>query len=166
MIILLVGANRDDLEHALNVVARTRAGAESRNVSWSKRGKDWADWADDRTFIYEFTSRRYADPYTHEDHSPSVAACADPSCSERWHETELGVHKIDRIGRQLAGGSGAYEIAVTRALTEEHWTVDVFADDFYGTPADVASFVSDLQWMQEECRRANERLVQSKAVAA
>jgi len=152
-ILLCKGANLDDLEGMLQVVKRTRAG--HREQRWEKRGTDWATWADDRTFTFAFHSRPYADPYTHVDRSPDVVACTEPLCSARWHES-WDVHQLDRTEVEMAGA--AYEVRVTRSIdaVESPWAVEVHITDFIGTPGQVAALVSDLQWMQEACKRANE----------
>lgn len=152
-VIVLQGANRDDLRTVLRAVERLRAG--DRSWRWEKRGTDWAPWADERTFSFAFHSRQYADPYTHADPSPRVEACTVPGCRDQWHEADIAVHTLDSTERDL-GERGGYSITVSRTGNEPDWIVDVHTDEFYGTPDDVALLVSDLQWMQETARRANE----------
>ncbi|WP_431795644.1 hypothetical protein [Microbacterium enclense] len=152
-VLLCKGANRADLEAMLKIVESARAGRLKQR--WEKRGKDWASWADDRTYTYAFNSRTYVDPYTHSDLSPDVTACTEPLCVERWHEDGT-MHRLDEITRKLPERRGQYSLAVTM-VPGEAWQVDLFTDEFFGTPDEVAALVSDLQWMAAECRRANER---------
>lgn len=151
VIFLHKGANRDDLKFLLRTVERARAG-KGIDEQWSLLTSSWAD---DVTYTLDYPSRRYDDPYTHEDRCPAVTACTEPRCRDRWHE-EYGVHTVDEVERKLHGDAGHYSVRVTRALDEPEWTVDVYTDEFYGTPDDVAQLVNDLQWMQVECRRANQ----------
>ena len=149
-IILYRGATTEDLDELLREVAAMRAGETSR--AWEKLD---VKWGDDRTFLHRFSSYPYDDPYVCADYSARVRICDEPRCREKWHPDGT-YHTLDSITRKLPERRGGYEIEVCKRFGKSaRWTVDVFADEFYGTPEDVASFVSDLQWMQEECRRAN-----------
>lgn len=152
VVLLSRGANRSDLDSLLAAVKRNRAGESGR--VWVKRDVGWGGWADDRTFTYALTSRLYVDPYTHYDVDPEVVACEEASCCKQWHEDDDN-HELDRVSADRPGGR--YSISVNRSSAdpEAPWFVNVYADDFEGTPEMVAAFVSDLQWMQEACRRAN-----------
>lgn len=157
LIRLAKGANERDLNHLLGIAEQVRSGVTKR--TWRKLSPEapGLEWADDRTFSFAYTSIKYVDPYANEDRSPRVRACTEKACREAWHEVG-GFHEIDSVRRELPAGGGEYSIRVTKpvdAKLTERWTVDVYTDEFYGTPEDVASFVSDLQWMQEECRSAN-----------
>ncbi|MDQ1217980.1 hypothetical protein [Microbacterium arborescens] len=154
VVLIPQGANRDDVEHLLRSVRRARNG---------ELGHRWAqvtsDWADELTFSLRFTSRPYRDPHMFTDHSQPAFVCDEPLCRDSWHDG-YGTHEADSVTRKLPEDRGRYSISVTRMPEGgEPWKVDVMADDFFGTPEDVAAFVSDLQWMSETCRRANEGAV-------
>lgn len=156
-IVLLKGANRDDLQVMLRAIARLRNGEHHQRWKRVNPTEPGWEWADDQTYTYSFCSRTYNDPYTHSDRSPDVTACTEPRCRDRWDE-EYGVHVVDEVKRTFESDSGpySYSVRVTRGLDEDQWSVDVYTDDFFGTPDDVARLLNDLQWMQEECRRANQ----------
>lgn len=145
---LYKGANADDIEFLLRAVADARTGKGFETL-WRPLV---APWADDLTFLFKW-ARRYNDPFTHSDTSPRVSPCTDAKCVDVWHD-DFGMHHLDGVSRRLPERRGKYEIRVVRHEGEP-WNVDVFTDEFYGTPEDVTAFVNDLTWMQEECRRAN-----------
>lgn len=150
-VVIHKGANRGDLDHALRIVDRARNGNSTDG---------WTLVPDTGYGIFytaAFTSREYGDPYVNRDYGLRVTACTAPKCREKWHE-EDSMHVLDSVSRDLRHGVGSYEIEV-RKPTEEpgaDWTVDVRMDEFFGAPEDVTTFVNDLQWMQEEARRANQ----------
>ena len=150
VVFLFKGANEGDLNLLLDFVKRARTGV-GFDAEWRKITSPWAD---EYTFALALNSRRYADPYTSEDRSQRVVVCDDALCVEKWH-TVHGRHELDGVSKKLPDCRGSYQVSVTRELDADAWTVDVYTDDFYGAPEDVAGFVSDLQWMQEACRRAN-----------
>jgi hypothetical protein len=155
VVFLWKGANEDDLKFMLEQVERARQGI-AFDDEWQRVTSDWAD---DLTFACTL-SRSYLDPYTHRDDSLHVHACDDALCIRKWHKT-YDRHELDEVRKQIPSKEGSYRIAVGRDVDAppNGWIVDVYTDEFYGTPDDVAAFVSDLQWMQEECRRANEKAV-------
>lgn len=155
VVFLHVGANEDDLKNLLHAVEKARRG-EGLN-EWRRANTPEAD---DLTFTLQYTSFSYGDPYVYGDRSPKVSVCDERQCVHKWH-TEYGEHVMDSLDNRLTGGSGFYTLSVYRPLDEDEWKVSVYTDEFFGTPDDVAKFVNDLQWMTEECRRAN-----MKAVAA
>jgi len=152
VVFLWAGANEGDLKFMLRQIARARRGAGFER-EW---GRVDASWADELTFACTL-SRGYCDPFTWADDAGPVTVCDEALCVEKWHG-EYGAHHLDEIERILPDGHGSYKISVQKELKdydERGWTVDVYTDEFYGSPEDVAALVSDLQWMQEECRRAN-----------
>ncbi|MBP2419662.1 hypothetical protein [Microbacterium imperiale] len=152
------GATRTDLKHLLDTVHRHRAGKTRR--AWRQHSAGFGGSGDDLTFSLAFHHREYADPYTHRETDLEVAVCDEPLCGADWHDG-YGTHEADSVTRKLPEGRGRYQISVTRMPEAgEPWKVDVFSDEFFGTPEDVALFVSDLQWMSETCRRANESAVE------
>ncbi|GAA1733049.1 hypothetical protein [Microbacterium paludicola] len=156
VVTLYVGANESDLKWLLEWVDRARSGA-GLDSDWQHVS---AEWADDHTFVLDYDSRPYADPYTHRDKSPKVTVCGEPLCIHKWH-TEDSWHELDSVYEEPHPGV-TYSISVEKLLAEDEndepdgWFVNVHTSEFYGTPDDVARFVNDLQWMQQECRRANE----------
>jgi hypothetical protein len=153
VVTLFKGANEDDLQVLLRAVEKARTGAGFEAL-WSPLE---ADWADDLTFSYRW-ARAYDDPFTHSDPARDVAACTDALCVDRWHD-ECGRHHLDEVVKELPDGAGRYRIVVGKDFDDNGrgWIVDVYTDEFYGSAADVASFVSDLQWMQAVAEKANER---------
>ncbi|MBY6061604.1 hypothetical protein [Microbacterium esteraromaticum] len=150
-ITLYKGANEGDLRFMLELIEAARAGKGFGSV-WHPVT---AAWADDLTFSTGSSSRPYADPYTHTDREADVHPCDDDTCAKLWH-ADADDHELDGGGKSFAEDMGGYEISVQRAQEPDApWRVRVNVGWFDGMPADVASFVNDLQWMQGECERAN-----------
>lgn len=149
VVTLFTGANESDVEFLLSLVEDARRG-EGFGPIW---GPVDASWADELTFSTASSSRRYADPYTTIDRSPDVIVCDEPLCRKAWHP-DWADHVLDEAAQSTVGKR--FEVIVRRPVGgDDPWTVEVHADDFFGSPADVSTFVNDLNWMQAECERAN-----------
>lgn len=159
-VILYIGANEADVTFLLTMVAKARAG-EGIDEMWRPVQ---AEWADELTLKCAM-SRPYDDPYRLFDDEAKVVVCTEPRCVEQWHHA-FGVHTMETISRET--GDGGYDIRAVLPLDADEsvgWTVDLQADDFRGADNDVSSLVNDLQWVHEECRRANAERAIKKAAA-
>jgi hypothetical protein len=151
VVTLFKGANVADVRFLLDLVEWARRG-EGFGEIW---GQVEAEWADALTFSTGSASRPYADPYVHTDLSPRALPCSEPLCRSTWH-SEYEDHVLDEAYRQSDAAS--WEIEVRRPVEgAAPWSVSVHVVDFNGSPVQVAEFVNDLQWMQAECERANNR---------
>jgi hypothetical protein len=153
VITLFKGANEADLRFLKDAVDTVRSG---------HGGRDWvkvtAPWADDQTYSLIFNSRNYADPFERSDPSPSVWVCDEPHCLAKWHTEESSFHTMERVENEV-GKYASYTIEICKDARRPRssWFIDVVAAEFTeAAPEHVASFVNDLQWMAEECRRANQ----------
>lgn len=149
VVTLYKGANVDDVEFLLWMVEVARR-SEGFGTLWEHIE---AEWADELTFSTGSSSRPYGDPYSMIDRSPDAVVCDEPLCSATWHP-DWQNHVVDHVRHREAGKS--WEIEVRRPVEgRDPWTVDIVVDDFFGTPADVAELVNELNWMRAECERAN-----------
>lgn len=154
-IIVYKGANEADLQDLLNVVQKLRLGDgyQDRKL-WARID---ADWAGERDIKLRFGHRKYADPWTAKDESPAVLVCDEPRCREKWHTRDYPYHLLDEVRRQPRTGID-YWACVAKDVkdTGRGWYLEVSVAEFEGSIEDMGALVSDLQWMQEECRRANQ----------
>lgn len=147
-VVLFKGATVADVTHADEVIERAKAGYFLRH------GWDRIEDFNGRP-RYLFAEYRRVDGRT----SEPALVCDEPLCSEGWHSV-IEDHCAEEM---LSRATGArYEIRVRRPVAEAavQWQVEVYADDFMGTPEQVAAFMNDLDWCRQACERAN------KAVAA
>lgn len=156
VIYLWKGATKRDLDSLRAEVDRTRVQGRS---SWVR---STTTRADEKTLWFRFAEYACKDPFTHvaygDRDDERVFICTDSLCTEKTHYGKEGRHVLDAIYKTIREGV-TYEISVVKDVTDSDdrgWYIDLCTDEFYGTPNDVSTFVNDLQWMREECRRANE----------
>lgn len=151
---LYAGANANDYLFLRRVVEAAKEGRFER-FGWQRVEPE----NNDVRWWYDF-SRSYApsdaDLRECADRSSLVTACTDSRCRDAVH-TDAGhgaTHTVDEID------TDHYAISIERYFDRdgetERFSVVVNTTGEEMTHEQVASFVSDLQWMAETCRRANE----------
>lgn len=142
-IILAVDATQTDLEAARALLQKIKHGKFRQTHQWKLLASGALD------LLVTGRAIRAVEP------DAPVIPCSEPRCTEHWHVASDS-HTAESIYREVS--NGGYTIEVRKELDVEDgpdWYIDVFTDEFYGSPEDTASFISDLAWAQEECRRAN-----------
>lgn len=134
-----------DIHQAHNVITHAQAGRFGDGFGWELDGERGGD---PRWLFASHT--HYPEGMTL---GARVLVCDDALCGCAWHD-EFDVHEAEVMGSTTPGRR--WEVSVTRPLGEPvPWTVDVFIDDFNGSPADVAALMNDLDWCRQACERAN-----------
>lgn len=154
-ITLFKGGTREDIRFLERLVEHAR---EGKTDGWKKLDPNEFAWCDDRTFSVALRHRPTVDPQLRDrDASDLVIECDDDRCRDAWHLANGSYHQLDWISRELKRGEGSYDIRIERPTDEPAapWNVNVYANEFYGHPDDVAEFVNDLQWLTAECAKAN-----------
>ncbi|MFK4789878.1 hypothetical protein [Microbacterium sp. ZW T5_56] len=151
-VVLYKGATIADVTDADEVIEQAKAGYFLRH-GWD-RIEDF-----NGSPRYLFAEYRRVDGRT----SEPALVCDEPQCSEGWHSV-IEDHCAEEMLSRTTGAR--YEIRVRRPVAEAAapWQVEVYADDFMGTPEQVAAFMNDLSWCQQACVAANAK--RTKVVAA
>lgn len=141
---LCEGATRADVRAALDIIEDSRNGYFGEGHAW------------DRLPDRNGEPRWKFATHIHHQVNPTdriAVVCDDALCGCDWHD-EYDEHEAEVMASAIAGRR--WEIRVTRPLDEPApWRVDVYVDDFSGSPTDVAALAKDLDWCRQACERAN-----------